>query len=89
VPAGDVPAGDVPAGDVPAGDVPAGDVGAATLGILLRLKVVDFDLFFGFLSFVLHVLGFCFWVVCCFCCVSDTEQVLMPAFDILFWNQVI
>lgn len=50
---------------------------------------MDLDLFFGFLLFlclVLHVLVF---LVCCFCCVSSTEQQLMPAFNVLFWNQVI
>ena len=66
---------------------------AATLGIFHRLEVVDLDLFFSFLSFFvfLHVLGFCCWVICfcCISCVSDTEQVLMPALDVLFWNQVI
>src|SRR6266487_3655557 len=30
-----------------------------------------------------------FGVFCCLCCVSDTEQQLMPVRHILFWNQVI
>jgi hypothetical protein len=28
-------------------------------------------------------------LVCCLCCVSGTEQQLMPACDVLFWNKVI
>ena len=30
-----------------------------------------------------------FWIVFRFCCVSDTEEHLMPALNILFWNQVV
>ena len=29
------------------------------------------------------------WVVCCVGCVSDSEQQLTTAFDVLFWNQII
>ena len=65
-----------------------GTAGAAAFGVFCWLEVMDFDLFFGFLLFfclVLHVLVF---LVCCFCCVSDTEQVML-AFNVLFWNQVV
>ena len=57
-------------------------------GVFFGLKVSDFDLFFGFLVLVLHLV-FLWWVVGCLWCVSDTEQQLMPARDVLFWNQVI
>src|ERR1700693_2246072 len=55
--------------------------------------------FFGFRSrtlmfffFDFDILAFLFWVVYCFCwlnCVSDAEQKLTAAGNILFWNQII
>ena len=46
--------------------------------------------FFFFVDF--DISAFLFWVVGCFCCldcVSDAEQKLTSAGDILFWNQII
>jgi len=42
-----------------------------------------------FCFFLAGILVFLCWVVCCFCCVSGTEQQLMPTRNVLFWNQVI
>ena len=60
------------------------DPGGAAFGVFGWLQVTDFD-FGDFFC----ILVFLCWVVCCFCCVSDTEQQLMPARNVPFWNQVI
>jgi len=43
----------------------------------------------SFLSFFCAILFFFFLVLVCFLCVSSTEQQLTPAFNVLFWDQVI
>jgi hypothetical protein len=67
--------------------VTGGDLGAgaAALGVFLWFEILHFDLLF---SSAFHLVFLC-WVVYCLCCLSDTEQHLMPACDVLFWNQVI
>jgi hypothetical protein len=61
----------------------------AAFGIFLWLEVLDFDRFSFFVLFVRHGLALFYWIVFCLGWVSDTEQQLMPARDVLFWNQVI
>jgi hypothetical protein len=52
---------------------------------LRSCNLICFLVFF-FLSCISVLLR---WIVCCCVCLSDTEQQMMPAFDVLFWNQVI
>src|SRR5438132_11129682 len=63
-------------------------VKATAFGVFFWLEVLDFNLFLVFLFLVLHSVFLC-WVIFCLCCVTDTEQQLMPACNVLFWNQVI
>jgi hypothetical protein len=67
------------------------DVGCHTaLSIFFRLQVTDFDRLLGFFSLCHFIFpSYLFWVVCRSCCVSDTEQQLMPALNVLCWNQVV
>src|SRR5207249_165667 len=74
----------------------------AALGVLFRLHVLGFDFlftffcclfslllcFFWFFS-VFPCLVFFFWIVWVLFCVISTEEQLMPACNVLFWNQVI
>jgi hypothetical protein len=57
---------------------------AAAFGVLGRLQVTNFDMFFVF-----HNLTLLFWIVTCLCDVSGTEQQFVPANDVSFWDQVI
>ena len=58
-------------------------------GIFLWLEVLDFDRFSFLVLFVGHGLALFYWIVFCLGWISDTEQQLMPARDVLFRNQVI
>jgi hypothetical protein len=66
-------------------------VASTTLGIFFRFQVTDGN--FGFFSFSLcHFIFpilFIWGVVCGLFCVSDTEEHLLPALNVLFWNQVV
>src|SRR5207247_4494472 len=59
--------------------------GAPPLASLAGFRSRTLMVFF----FLACIFVFLCWVVCCFCCVSHTEQQLMPACNVLFWNQVI
>jgi hypothetical protein len=63
-----------------------GLVATATFGIFGWLEVTNFDFLHFFLCH--FIASFLFRVVCC-CVVSGTERQLMPARNVLFWNQVI
>jgi hypothetical protein len=58
----------------------------ATFSIFFWLQVANFDVF---LFLVLHVCYLSFaGLFYCLCCVNGTEQQLIPARNVLFWNQV-
>ena len=57
------------------------------LGVFLGFQVTDFDLF-SFFS-LCHFIFLFVLVICSLCCVSGTEEHLMPDLNILFWNQVV
>jgi hypothetical protein len=60
-----------------------------TFSIFFRFQVADFDLF-GFFSLCHLVFPICLFLVSCFLCrVGGTEEHLIPAFNVLFWNQVV
>jgi hypothetical protein len=62
---------------------------ATAFGVFLRFEVTNFDVF---LCLFRHISTFLFWVVGCFCCldcVSDAEQQLTAAGDVLFGDQII
>ena len=61
----------------------------AALGVFFRFQIPGFDLSFGFFSlchFIFLAIYFGLFVVVL---VSDTEEHLMPALNVLFWNQVV
>jgi hypothetical protein len=60
-----------------------------TFGVFFRFEVLDFDRFSFLVLFVWHGLALFYWIVSCLGWVRDTEQQVMPARNVLFWNQVI
>ena len=92
VPVMELPVGALPCTGEPVMELP---VGAAPC----CLKLPPLASFFGFRSrtlmfffFDFDISALLFWVVYCFCClncVSDAEQKLTAARDVLFWNQII
>jgi hypothetical protein len=65
--------------------------GTTTLGIFFRFQVTDGNfVFFSFsLCHSIFPILFIWGVVCGLFCVSDTEEHLLPALNVLFWNQVV
>jgi len=57
----------------------------AAFGVFFGLEVLDLDRFLSFLR--CHIILFSFLVG--LYCVRSTEEQLMPACNVLFWNQVI
>src|SRR3954453_2509024 len=61
---------------------------STALGIFFRFQVTDFDRF-GFFSLCHFYFPSYLFGLFVLCCVGDTERQLTPAFNVLFWNEVV
>jgi hypothetical protein len=87
---------ELPVGAAPCTGAPVMELPVGAAPCCLKPPLASF---FGFRSrtlmfffFDFDILAFLFWVVYCFCClncVSDAEQKLTAAGNVLFWNQII